>query len=68
MNSRLLEPVRLGALAAGVCDAVAFGRPFAANPDLVERFRVGAALNECDPGTFYPGGNKGYLDDPLPGR
>ncbi|NMG75450.1 alkene reductase [Aromatoleum diolicum] len=56
------------ALAAGVCDAVAFGRPFIANPDLVERFRTQTALNECDPGTFYQGGDKGYLDYPLLAR
>jgi N-ethylmaleimide reductase len=46
-------------------DAVAFGRPFIANPDLPERFRVGAALNEPDPGTFYGGAEQGYTDYPL---
>ena len=46
-------------------DAVAFGRPFIANPDLPERFRVGAALNEPDPSTFYGGDATGYTDYPF---
>lgn len=47
--------------------AVAFGRPFIANPDLVERFRQGAALNSPDPATYYGGGAAGYTDyPPLP--
>jgi N-ethylmaleimide reductase len=46
-------------------DLVAFGRPFIANPDLVERLRRGAALNEPDPSSFYGGGAKGYTDYPL---
>ncbi len=51
-------------LAAGYADAVAFGRAYLANPDLVERIRVGAALNEPDTGTFYGGGARGYTDYP----
>lgn len=46
-------------------DAVAFGRPYIANPDLVERFRLGAELNEPDPSTFYGGGERGYTDYPA---
>lgn len=46
-------------------DLIAFGRPFIANPDLVERFRNGVALAEPDPDTFYTGGEKGYTDYPL---
>lgn len=49
-------------IASGGADAVAFGRPYLANPDLVERFRVGAALNEPDQSTFYGGGEAGYTD------
>lgn len=45
--------------------AVAFGRPFIANPDLVERIRVGAVLNTPDPATFYGGGEAGYTDYPT---
>jgi N-ethylmaleimide reductase len=46
-------------------DLVAFGRLFIANPDLVERVRTGAALNEPDKGTFYSGGPHGYVDYPT---
>lgn len=48
-----------------IADGAAFGRPYIANPDLVERFRRGAALNEPDPDTFYGGGAKGYTDYPF---
>lgn len=46
-------------------DAVAFGVPFIANPDLVERLAVNVELNEADPNTFYLGGEKGYTDYPF---
>ena len=46
-------------------DAVAFGRLFIANPDLVERFREDAALNVPDRRTFYGGTAKGYTDYPT---
>ena len=52
-------------IASGLADAVAFGRPFIANPDLVERFRLGAALNKPDSATFYGGGEHGYTDYPA---
>ncbi len=52
-------------LAAGEADAVAFGVPFLANPDLPERFRQNAPLNEPDPSTFYVPGSKGYTDYPF---
>ncbi len=52
------------ALAAGEADMIAFGVPFIANPDLVERFAQDAALNEADPETFYGGGVEGYTDYP----
>ena len=50
---------------AGKADAVAFGRPFIANADLVERFRQGAELNKPDRSTFYGGGAHGYTDYPT---
>ena len=49
----------------GYIDAVAFGRSFIANPDLVERLQQGAALNQPDPATFYGGGAHGYTDYPV---
>jgi len=50
------------ALADGRADAIAFGRPFIANPDLVARLRQGSALKTPDPSTFYTGGANGYVD------
>jgi len=46
-------------------DAITFGRPFIANPDLPERYRIGADLNEADQDTFYGGGEEGYTDYPF---
>jgi len=46
-------------------DLVAFGVPFIANPDLVERFKKDAALNAPDYGTFYAGEEKGLVDYPA---
>lgn len=51
-------------LASGLADAISFGRPFIANPDLVERLRDGAPLNEPRPEHFYTQGEEGYLDYP----
>ncbi len=42
----------------GFADLVAFGVPFIANPDLVERFKTGAPLSRPDPQTFYTAGAK----------
>jgi len=53
------------ALAAGWADAIAFGVPFLANPDLPERFRRQAPLNQPDEDTFYASGPKGYTDYPV---
>ena len=48
-------------------DLIAFGKPFLANPDLVERLKRGAPLNAPDKATFYGGGAKGYTDYPVLG-
>jgi N-ethylmaleimide reductase len=53
------------AIEQGTADAIAFGVPFIANPDLVERFRTGAPLAAPDQSTFYLGGPKGYVDYPA---
>ena len=50
---------------AGLADLVAFGRPYIANPDLVERFATGAPLAEIDWETVYGAGPRGYSDYPL---
>lgn len=46
------------------CDLIAVGRPFLANPDLVARWKTGAALNDVDFDTFYTPGPKGFTDYP----
>jgi N-ethylmaleimide reductase len=46
-------------------DLVAFGKPFIANPDLVQRLRQGGPFNEPDRSTFYGGGEHGYTDYPA---
>jgi N-ethylmaleimide reductase len=53
------------AIKSGAADLVAFGVPFLANPDLVERYRRNAPLNAPDASTFYGGGTKGYTDYPA---
>ena len=49
-------------------DLIAFGKPFISNPDLVERLKLGAPLNDFDKATFYGGGAKGYTDYPALGQ
>lgn len=49
----------------GRAELIAFGRPFIANPDLVERLRRDAPLNEVETDTLYGGGAKGYIDYPT---
>ena len=56
------------AITRGQSDAVAFGVPFLANPDLPERVKVGASLNDADPSTFYSPGAAGYTDYPTLGE
>lgn len=53
------------ALAEGRADAIAFGKLYIANPDLVERFATHAPLNEWNAATFYSGGAAGYTDYPA---
>jgi len=64
-NEKFTRETGTEVLARGEADAVAFGVPFIANPDLPERFRLGAPLNEPDPSTFYASGEKGYTDYPA---
>ncbi len=54
-------------VSGGLADAVAFGKLFIANPDLVARFKTGAPLNEWDAATFYTEGSRGYTDYPCLG-
>ncbi|CAL8476715.1 alkene reductase [Caballeronia sp. S22] len=52
-------------IARGDADAVAWGKPFIANADLVRRFELDASLNEWNSSTFYAPGAEGYTDYPL---
>jgi N-ethylmaleimide reductase len=52
-------------IAEGLADLVAFGRPYIANPDLVERFKANAPLAEVDWDTVYGSGPRGYSDYPT---
>ena len=51
-------------LQQGLADLFAFGRPFIANPDLVERLKIGAPLASFNPAALYGGGSAGYTDYP----
>lgn len=53
------------ALDAGRADLIAFGRPYIANPDLVERLRNDLPLAEIDRSTLYTRTNTGYIDYPV---
>ncbi len=50
---------------SGRADAIAYGRPYISNPDLVKRFKNGWPLAEPDQDTFYSGGEKGFIDYPT---
>jgi 2,4-dienoyl-CoA reductase-like NADH-dependent reductase (Old Yellow Enzyme family) len=64
-NEKFTQATASEVLAAGEADAVAFGVPFLANPDLPLRFRQNSALNTPDQATFYAPGPKGYTDYPF---
>ena len=64
-NEKFTQTTANQVLAAGEADAVAFGVPFLANPDLPERFRQNAPLNEPEQSTFFASGSKGYTDYPF---
>ena len=65
VNSGFTASTAEAALARREADLVSFGVLFLANPDLVERFRLGAPLNEPDRLTFYGGDARGYTDYPT---
>ena len=65
VNNGYDRSMALEAVQDGLADAVAFGVPFLANPDLPARLREDATLNKPDPATFYGGDAKGYTDYPT---
>mgnify|MGYP003393400522 FL=1 len=55
-------------IASGAADAIVYGRPYIANPDLVERFAKQAPLNDVNYDRLYGGGSDGYSDYPALAR
>jgi N-ethylmaleimide reductase len=64
-NNGYTRELAQATLAADDADLIAFGKPFIANPDLVDRLKRNAPLNEPDKMTFYGGGARGYIDYPV---
>ncbi len=64
VNNNYTRNMAITAISSGYADLVAFGRLFIANPDLVERFKKNAPLNEIDCSTLYGGNSQGYTDYP----
>lgn len=64
-NNGYTRQLAMDAAASGHAEMIAFGQPFIGNPDLVERLKRNAPLNENDKTTFYGGGAKGYTDYPA---
>jgi N-ethylmaleimide reductase len=56
---------RIHDVESGLADVITVGTQTLANPDLVERIKSGAPLNEADRSTFYGGDERGYVDYPT---
>ena len=65
INERFTKASANAWLESGKADAVAFGVPFIANPDLPARLKADAPLNEAHPETFYAKGAVGFIDYPM---
>ncbi len=61
-NNGYSRDMAIETIASNRADMIAFGRDFIANPDFVERLRIGAPLNELHRETLYGGGVQGYTD------
>jgi len=64
-NNGYTREMALEAVESGRADAVAFGRAYIANPDLVQRLKLNAPFNTPNPQTFYVPGEAGYIDYPT---
>ena len=64
VNNGYTRAMSLEAVTSGAADAVAFGRPFISNPDLVQRLKADAPLAGLNRATLYGGGAAGYTDYP----
>jgi 2,4-dienoyl-CoA reductase-like NADH-dependent reductase (Old Yellow Enzyme family) len=65
LNEQFSVEQSVADMAAGVADAIGFGRSFIANPDLPARLKADAPLNELNPATLYSPGPAGYTDYPT---
>ena len=70
LNSDYTAEEAVADIAAGRCDAVAWGRWFISNPDLPQRIRTGAEIapNVDVPRSWYGSGPEGYVDYPRLGE
>ncbi|NHN83621.1 alkene reductase [Acetobacter musti] len=64
LNSDYTPEAAEAAVASGLADAIGFGRPFIANPDLPRRIREGLPLATSEMKTWYSQGTEGYIDFP----
>ncbi|MEL0615096.1 alkene reductase, partial [Marinomonas arenicola] len=64
-NEALTKAQAEGIIKSNTIDAVAFGKPYIANPDLVTRLEKDTELNELDTNTMYCSGPAGYTDYPF---
>jgi N-ethylmaleimide reductase len=64
-NNKYTREMAVDAVQENRADAVAFGVPFLANPDLPKRLQLNAPLNAANPKTFYVWGEQGYTDYPF---
>lgn len=64
-NNGYGREMAIDAVESGRADAVAFGRLYIANPDLVQRLKANAALAQPNPKTYYAPGPEGYIDYPA---
>ncbi|MEO5808728.1 MAG: alkene reductase, partial [Sphingomicrobium sp.] len=65
LNSDYRADSAAALIESGAADAISFGRPFIANPDLIDRLRTGTPLSRWDTSTFYSQGAAGYTDYPT---
>ena len=65
VNNGYNRQMAIDAVTSGAADAVAFGKPFISNPDLVRRLRDDAPLSPLVQATLYGGGAAGYTDYPA---
>ncbi len=65
LNQDFRADTAAAAVAGGLADGIAFGRPFISNPDLPARIAVGAEWAADDPDTWYTQGRAGYVDYPA---